>query len=273
MISDVMKKFESPSDYSKFSYMIKKKSRDPEGSWCQNFLEGLLATCKTRTIELPPKTKLWRSQLGKDKSRQNISAGIICLDTTLRPFPPHRMKPLPDKAEAGRANPKGVPVLYLSTDRETAMSECRPWLAAFISIGMFYTNRDLKILDLSKDEYIPVRTNNMGKINNDQNLVEKVIWGNINKAFTKPIQRSDQIADYIPTQVIAEFFKSKNFDGLKYRSALGKGYNIALFDPSSTEQADCSLFDVKSISLSFKAIDGAKYSTHFGENRNNYEDT
>ncbi|MBI4621413.1 MAG: RES family NAD+ phosphorylase [Desulfobacterales bacterium] len=106
-------------------------------------------------------------------------------------------------------------------------------------------------------------------INYDKNFVEKVIWGNINEAFTKPVQRSDKIADYIPTQEIAEFFKSKKFDGLKYKSALGKGYNMALFDLSSAQQADCSLFDAKSISYSFKAIDGAKYTTPFGEDRDN----
>ncbi len=260
-----MKRFEHPLDYHKFTFLIENRNRDPSGSWCQDFLESLLSTCKTRIIELQEKTKLWRSQLGRDKSLQ-IFAGGVSLDTCLRPFLPHRMKPLPGKAKEGRANSYGVPVLYLSTDRETAMAECRPWLAAPISIGIFYTNRVLKILDLSKDEYIPVGINDIERKNYDQKFVEKVIWGNINKAFTKPVQRSDQSADYMPTQRIADFFKSHNFDGLKYGSAVGKGYNIALFDLSSAEQADCSLFDVKSICYSFKTIAGAKYTTPFAEN-------
>ena len=290
-------------DYHKFAFLIKNESRDPNGSWCQNFSEGLLATCQSRIVKMPENTKLWRSQLGRDKSRQG--------DTTLRPFPPFRMKPIPNEAKEGRANPSGVPVLYLSTDRETAMAECRPWLAAYISIGMFYTSRDLKILDLSKDEYIPIGINDKERKNNDQHFIEKVTWGYINKAFTKPVQLSAQIADnklaqeiaeflnpnkdadyipllkklwnffksknknadYIPNQKIAEFFKSKNFDGIKYRSALGKGCNVALFDLSSAEQADCSLFDVKDIFYSFEPIDGAKYTTPFGEDQGDYDDT
>jgi len=144
-----------PLDYYKFSFLIKNKSGDPSGSWCKNFLDYLLATCKIRTIELPEKTKLWRSQLGKDKSIIEL-AGESFLDTSLKPFPPHRMNPLPQKVKEGRVNSNRVPVLYLSTDRETAMAECRPWIAAHISIGMFYTIQNLKILDLSKDEFIPV---------------------------------------------------------------------------------------------------------------------
>ncbi len=178
--------------------MIKNKSRDPSGSWCKNFLDYLLATCEIRTIELPDKTKLWRSQLGRDKSIIKFAGGSF-LDTSLKPFPPHRMKPLRKKVKEGRANSKGVPVLYLSTDRETAMAECRPWIAAHISIGMFYTIQNLKILDMSKDEFIPVGIDDIERKKGNQEFVGKVIWGEINKAFTKPVQRSDQSADYIPT--------------------------------------------------------------------------
>jgi len=300
-----MKVPESPFDYSKFAFLIKNKNRDPSGSWCKNFLEYLLATRKTRTIELPEKTKLWRSQLGRDKP---IIAGGSFLDISFKPFPPHRMKPLSDEAKEGRANPSDVPVLYLSTDRKTAMAECRPWLDAYISIGMFCTSRSLKIIDFSKDEYIRVTANDKEK-NDDQHYIEKIIWGCINKAFMKPVQLSVQIADnklaqeiaehlnsknadyispqeiaeffksknknadYTPLQEIAEFFKSNGYDGLKYKSAQGKGYNMALFDISSAEQANCSLVNVKSIQHSFEPIEEAKYKTPFGENIANYEGT
>ena len=267
-----MKTPDSPLDYYKFSFLIKNKNRDPNGSWCNNFLDFLLASCKIRTIELPEKTKLWRSQLGRDKSIITFAGGSY-LDTSLKPFPPPRMKPLPQKVKEGRANSNGEPVLYLSTDRETAMAECRPWIAAYISIGMFYTTKNLKILDLSKDKFIPVGIDDIERKKGDQEFAEKVIWGEINKAFTKPVQRSDQSTDYIPTQKIADFFKNCGFDGLKYKSALGIGYNIALFDISSAEQADCSLFDVKNIQYSFEPIEGTKYKTPLGENISNSEDT
>lgn len=40
------------------------------------------------------------------------------------------MKPLSNSASEGRANPKGIPYLYVATDKETAMSEVRPSLGA-----------------------------------------------------------------------------------------------------------------------------------------------
>lgn len=267
-----MRQPDSLLDYYKFSFLTKKKSRDPSGSWCKNFLDYLFATCKIRTIELPKKTKLWRSQLGRDKSIISFAGGSV-LDTSLKPFPPLRMKPLPQKVKGGRANSNGVPVLYLSTDRETAMAECRPWVAAHISIGIFYPIKNLNILDLSKDEYIAVGIDDIQRRKGDQEFAEKVIWGEINKAFTRPVQSSDQSADYMPTQKIADFFKNHGFDGLKYKSALGVGYNIVLFDLSSAEQADCSLFDVQNIRYFFKPVEGAKYKTPFGANIANSENT
>lgn len=256
-----MRRFEGPLDYGKFSFLIKKKNRDPDGTWCQHFLECLLATCRTRITELPEKTELWRAQLGSDKKH----AGDGITHTSPKPFQPLRMKPLPQKAKEGRANSEGVPRLYLSTDRETAMAECRPWIAAHISIAMFYTIRSLRLIDLSKDELIPVGIDRVKRRDEDQEFAEKAAWGEMNRAFTKPVQRSEPSTDYIPSQRIAAFFECNGFDGLKYKSALGEGLNIALFDLSSAEQAHCSLFDVKDIRYSFEPIKGAEYETPSGQ--------
>jgi len=65
------------------------------------------------------------------------------------PFPYARMKPLSDSATEGRANPKGIPCLYVATDKETAMSEVRPWLGAILSVAIFKLPKDLKIIDFS----------------------------------------------------------------------------------------------------------------------------
>ena len=51
-------------------------------------------------------------------------------------FAPNRMKPLVNKAIEGRINPKGIPYLYLSTKKETAMSEVRPWIGAAIALSI-----------------------------------------------------------------------------------------------------------------------------------------
>jgi hypothetical protein len=37
-------------------------------------------------------------------------------------------------------------------------------------------------------------------------------------------------AEYAPTQIIAEHFKNSGYDGILFRSSLGLGLNVALFN-------------------------------------------
>ena len=48
---------------------------------------------------------------------------------------------------------------------------------------------------------------------------EEVVWGSINRAFSRPVDPSDNEADYAATQVLADYFRGAGYDGIKYRSA------------------------------------------------------
>ncbi|WP_424017919.1 RES family NAD+ phosphorylase [Marinomonas arenicola] len=52
----------------------------------------------------------------------------------------------------------------------------------------------------------------------------------MDKAFSTPTKSSDLKSDYAPTRIISEFIKYRGYDGIAYRSSLGPGINIALFD-------------------------------------------
>jgi hypothetical protein len=74
---------------------------------------------------------------------------------------------------------------------------------------------------------------------------ERSVWTDIDLAFAEPVNRSDDVADYAPTQIIAELFKREQYDGIKYRSALSDtGHNVALFDITTAElhPTSCTLF-------------------------------
>ncbi|HEX9652872.1 MAG TPA: RES domain-containing protein [bacterium] len=62
----------------------------------------------------------------------------------------------------------------------------------------------------------------------------------------------DRLAEYAPTQIITEFFKNNGFDGIEYKSSLGEGNNIALFDLESAEVVECLLFEVNKVNFDFK---------------------
>jgi hypothetical protein len=152
---------------------------------------------------IPKDDILWRSQLGMEEQRKVVWEEGVYDDSSPFPNSKERMKPRIGMAPEGRANPKGIPYLYFSTDQNTAMAECRPRLGQPISLGKFVTTKELIIIDFSKDIYTPVSLADLEKEKTDKHFVEMVIWGQINDAFTEPVSNTDLVADYVPTQVIA----------------------------------------------------------------------
>ena len=117
------------------------------------------------------------------------------------------------------------------------MSEVRPWLGSFVSCAQFRTTRPLRVVDFSVYQ---------GRVvfyfdEPDDSEKEKAVWAQIGQAFSEPTTPSDGTADYVPTQVIAELFKTNGCDGIAYKSAFGDdGYNIALFNLADAELTACA---------------------------------
>jgi len=65
------------------------------------------------------------------------------------------------------------------------------------------------------------------------------------------VTRDDPKLDYVPTQILAETFRRRGFDGILYRSLLdGSGLNVALFDvDSAAKPVGTCLYHVKSANL------------------------
>lgn len=160
------------------------------------------------------------------------------------PFPPERMMPLADRAFEGRVNPKGIPCLYFSTDMDTAMTETRPWIGSCVSVAQFVMLKELSVVDCSSDdEWMPWPGSHPEP--------ENYVWGAINRALSHPVTRSDDVAEYAPTQVLAEAFRGAGFDGIVYGSKLGTGKTAAVFDLSAAELANCHLYRVEALNLKF----------------------
>ena len=85
----------------------------------------------------------------------------------------------------------------------------------------------------------------------DTEKKEQAVWSEIDKAFSEPVTPNDRVADYVPTQILAEFFKTNGFDGIFYKSSLGEGNNVVLFDIESAILVNCNLFESKKISFDF----------------------
>lgn len=267
-----MKEFETWRDYWKFKQKVCQNLRYIHDDWLNSFLEKILYTAKKRIITRTKGEILYRAQLGyetkpvKTPIQTQKGRELKEIGRAPAPYPSERMKPLPLEAREGRANPKGIPYLYLATEKETALSEVRPWLGSIISLATLEITKDLKIIDCSKD-----RTQKVWYMGQDPSPKEKeeLIWTLINHAFSVPITTNDRTADYCPTQILAELFKHNEFDGIVYRSMLGNkgGSNIVLFDLDSARVTDVSLYSVKLLKYEFERKNGENdswylYSDH-----------
>ena len=70
-------------------------------------------------------------------------------------------------------------------------------------------------------------------------------------------------ADYVPPQIVADLFRHHGFDGIRYKSLLGKGYNYALFDLDSADLLNCCLYEVKSVHFEFDQFGNPYFNTTY----------
>ncbi|MCX5674682.1 MAG: RES family NAD+ phosphorylase [Planctomycetota bacterium] len=245
-----MSEFKSWQSYLEFNRAITQRTRyfhDPE---VEQFLGAVLATHHSRVETIAAASPLWRAQLGYGLWHLD-EAGDQTGEQPV-PFPPKRMKPIPGRSPEGRVNPKGIAYLYLATDRDTALAEVRPWIGSLISVGKFRVKRDLTIVNCTTDE----KSRRLFTQEPAAQQRETAVWYDIDEAFARPVDLSDDGADYVPTQVLAELFKVNGYDGVAYRSSLGKGHNIALFDLNMADlvHRNRMLFEVKCISFDFHEV-------------------
>lgn len=241
-----MEVFSSPNAFEEFRKEISQQRRYLRSDGGDHFLRVVAQTCTRRLRTIPKGEIFWRAQIGHE--------WIVDSRFGTRTRGPHsqsRMKPLQDRAFEGRVNPKGIPCLYFATTREVAMSEVRPWIGSVVSVGRFRTDRSLSVVDCSvlHDHETP-----RVEVPSEEQI-ESTVWANIDRAFSRPVTRSDNTAEYAATQVLAEVFRLEGHDGIFYKSAFSaEGYNVALFDLDCADQIDSFLFTVQSATFAFRQL-------------------
>ena len=234
-----MAQFGSWLSYWNFQHSIQRDCRYIRTDENEEFLDAVRATAAARSVRVEQSSIYWRAQLGH--SYREIVQGEVTFPEPCA-FPATRMIPLSDRAAEGRVNPKGIPCLYLATKAEVAVSEVRPWIGAYVSLGRFETVRELRIVNCAHDHGKSLFHYSMKGTNPTPEQVETITWSNIDMAFAEPAAREDDTAGYAATQIIAELFKMEGYDGIEYRSNCGEdGHNLALFDIGAARLMDRSL--------------------------------
>lgn len=240
-----MSEFKSWRSFWDFSREVKHQSRFLFDQDVTNFLDTVLVTSNARKKIIKKGSHLWRAQLG-GSSRKIYHEGEYVADEDC-PHLPERMKPLADRASEGRANPKGIPYLYLATRKYTAKAEVRPWMGSIVSVAQFKIICELHVIDCSLKNI----SRRIYLQNPPPPEREEAVWSDIDAAFSAPVEQSDNKADYISTQIIAELFKQNGLDGIAYKSNFGEGLNIALFDIEKAILKSCHIYKADEIKIEF----------------------
>lgn len=244
--------FNSWRDFQDFQREVKLENRFIHAPLVSEFLANIKRTLPDRERSLARGRILYRGQIGHDE--HELEGG-----PEITGYAARRMKPIPNKGKEGRGNPKGISYLYLSNDENTALSELRPHLGQYLSSAQFEIQKDLRLVDCYS---VPYHYSYAGCIFNppvSQEEISNAVWSMINEAFTKPVNNTDDASDYVPTQILAEYFKSQGYDGVCFKSSLGLGHNFILFQLDAAEVATCAVMETKSVNFEFNECTNRYY--------------
>lgn len=131
----------------------------------------------------------------------------------------------------GRANPAGIPYLYLSSDEVTAISEIRPHTGETVNVIEVRIPSELKLIDLRNPRRRASPLELFWVVGDIGKLYQGVMFLEfLGIELSRPIQKHAADYDYVPSQYLCEFIKKAGYDGVVYKSSLGDGFNAALFN-------------------------------------------
>jgi hypothetical protein len=154
--------------------------------------------------------------------------------------------PPANRSTAGRANPAGIPYLYLASDQETAICEVRPHNNEKLTVGSFRLATSVTCIDL-RDPRIGSPFQHGSKLRDVVGVLG--FLRHLGHELSLPIGNQRRDLDYLPTQYLCELIKNLGYDGVLYRSGLSDGYNIALFSPNAAYCFETRLVCVQNIKI------------------------
>ncbi len=153
-------------------------------------------------------------------------------------------------ANGGRANPSGIPFLYLSDNPETTLYEVRASYLDELSVGTFELNTEfesIKLVDFTEETSL--FQPNSSSIN--KTIKAKLLRQKISGDLSKPMRRYDSELEYIPTQFICEFIiVFTGAFGIRFNSSLHpSGNNVVLFDQNLMTCLSVKKIKINSVNL------------------------
>lgn len=131
--------------------------------------------------------------------------------------------PPPPIAPAGRLNRAGVSFFYLATDENTAISEVRPHPGHKVTVASFMSVKQIKVARLTPLDFYDF-------YETEELLNYYWLMNTLDKYFCMPITPEKRDHRYILSQIFSDAFRIYGFEGILYRSSVGTGDNLVVFD-------------------------------------------
>ncbi|MBC8342548.1 MAG: RES family NAD+ phosphorylase [Bacteroidetes bacterium] len=154
----------------------------------------------------------------------------------------------------GRANPIGIPYLYLASSVDTAISEIRGNKGEIVTVAEFIMNKDLELADLRD----PKNTISPFELNEENEL--ELIYKNIpfltllGNELSKPIIPREANLEYLPSQYLCELLKNIGFHGIIYKSSIAGGNNYVIFNSNKLKAIGTYQYQITDITTNSKRI-------------------
>jgi len=152
-------------------------------------------------------------------------------------IPKNMGAPPPKKATDGRANPSGIPYLYLSSTHKATIYEVKPTIKDYVCVGKFALKSDLQCIDLR--EISPMQ---FYRAEDYENAFKYIgLLNKIGESLTVSVNHRVAHLEYLPTQYFCEFIKKCSYKGILYNSSSSLGYNLIVFadDNAKCRQVKC----------------------------------
>ncbi len=177
-----------------------------------------------------------------DKNKEIFRVRITDIGSTINSAKELGSPPKEKALIANRMSPAGISMFYGAFDIETAISETyepEENITKQAVFGVFNPIRELTVIDLSEKIEIPSL---FDEENREDRFLLKFLQDFI-RDFTKPIKRVDSAhINYVPTQIVTEYFKhlfpqtefGRKIDGVVYPSSkASRAKCIVIFAESS----------------------------------------
>lgn len=160
-------------------------------------------------------------------------------------------RPPEGNSSQGRANPIGISYLYVASEISTAISEIRPHKGDTVTVVKIKLPSSFRLLDIRnpKNTVSPFEysDNALETLYKDLDLLER-----FGEELSRPVLPREANIEYVPSQYLTEFIKRSGFQGLLYKSSVGMGYNVVIFEEFELNIVNSYSYIIKDLQFTFE---------------------